>query len=69
MTMAALFDLITVHCFTCRHVEQGPTPQAAHDQMEAHYAAEHGELIRSIVEADLRVPVALLQRRRVRRWT
>lgn len=64
----ALFDVITVHCFTCPHVERGVSPQAAHDQMEAHYAAEHGALIRSIVEADLRVPIARLERRQVREF-
>ncbi len=39
----ALFDLITVHCIACEdHAESGLTPQAAHDAMEAHYAAVHG---------------------------
>ena len=38
-------DTITVHCFTCPHKVQGPTPDGAHDQMEAHYRAEHAELI------------------------
>lgn len=38
--------LITVHCFTCPHVEVGTTPDRAHDQMERHYAAAHAALIR-----------------------
>ena len=48
MALAALFDVITVHCFTCPHVERGVSPQAAHDQMEQHYAEEHAKLIRSL---------------------
>jgi hypothetical protein len=47
--MPTLFDLITVHCFTCPHIERALTPQAAHDQMEAHYRAEHAALIARIV--------------------
>ena len=49
MALAALFDMTTVHCFTCPHVERGVSPQAAHDQMEAHYVQEHAELIRSMI--------------------
>ena len=49
MALAVLFDVITVHCFTCPHVERGVSPQAAHDQMEAHYAERHGALIRYLV--------------------
>ena len=66
MTMEALFELITVHCFTCPHIELGVSPQAAHDQMEAHYAAGHAALIRAIVEADLWVPIGRLERRRIK---
>lgn len=36
---------ITVHCFTCPHVETGTTPEDAHDLMERHYRAKHHALI------------------------
>lgn len=48
-------QLITVHCFTCPHVERGATPQDAHDLMEGHYAARHALLIASLA-GDARPP-------------
>lgn len=49
MTQLGLpLGLITVHCFTCPHTVTGVTPDVAHDLMEAHYAAAHAALIRSL---------------------
>lgn len=47
---AELFPLITVHCFLpwCPHAERGLDPAAAHDAMEAHYAAAHQQVIDAI---------------------
>ena len=42
---AALFEFVTVRCFTCPHAERAMTPQGAHDQMEQHYADKHAPLI------------------------
>lgn len=45
---APLFDIITVHCFACRHVAQAVTPQEAHDAMERHYEEAHAALLRRL---------------------
>lgn len=42
---AALFEVITVHCCWCKHAVRDQDPMAAHDAMEAHYAANHRALI------------------------
>lgn len=49
MANLTLFDVITVHCFACPHKVSDPTPQGAHDLMEAHYAAEHARLIARLI--------------------
>jgi hypothetical protein len=49
---AALFDVITVHCFfNAGHTVQGVTPQEAHDLMEDHYAAVHAGQIARLIGA------------------
>lgn len=52
MTAGALFELIAVRCFFCPHAERALDPRAAHDQMEAHYAARHradvGRVLRAL---------------------
>jgi len=50
---AALFDVITVHCFFalrgCKHVVTSVDPIDAHDRMEEHYSAKHGLLLSLLV--------------------
>lgn len=49
MTQLALdLALFSVHCFTCPHTVVAGDPQAAHDEMERHYAAKHAALIRRL---------------------
>lgn len=45
MDAPPLFEVITVHCFRCRHAERGATPREAHDLMEGHYQREHAGFI------------------------
>jgi hypothetical protein len=46
----ALFEAYTVYCFFhCGYVVRELTPFAAHDVMEAHYAAEHAAAIARIL--------------------
>jgi len=42
---------VTVHCFFCPHIEDGVTPQDAHDRMEQHYSACHQAQIDQLVGA------------------
>jgi hypothetical protein len=48
-TQPALWDTITVHCFACDHTVEDPSPQQAHDAMEAHYRSVHAELIARMI--------------------
>lgn len=45
-----LFPVVVVHCFwgRCPHVERSLDPYAAHDAMERHYAAAHGDDIAAL---------------------
>lgn len=44
-----LFDVYTVHCFTCPHTVTALDPITAHDEMETHYSTRHRPLIASLV--------------------
>jgi hypothetical protein len=44
-----LFDVFTVHCFTCPHTVSDVTPQGAHDRMEDHYRRDHAALIARLI--------------------
>lgn len=47
---AALFTVITVHCFFgCPSVIRDIDPQAAHDRMEEHYASAHSTQVSAAI--------------------